>query len=507
MSKSFYMQSKIRHALQKFVPTTQRIQVGNGQYVAVLFVMPVIIEIHSHLFEVFTLVSEIHDNVDLVLGMKNAYELEGIVDMQDSSFKFLNRSIPFFSKEQTVVKPKEKKFVKIEAPFIDEISGHAIVKMIDNDGRCTVVLKLKFVRNCAFVMPVIIEIHRHLFEAFTLVSEIHDNVDLVLGMKNAYELEGIVDMRDSSFKFLNRSIPFSSKEQTVVKPKEKKFVKIEAPFIDEISGHAIVKMIDNDGRCTVVLKLKFVRNCASLDVVNNTQETAIFNPNQILGILDLRSLSYYKIKQGVWQQNLSKNYHFESVEKLCKEFNAIINERNKQEEKEVEKDKYPWLDDSDERKYMTDREILEKYINLDNSCLTESENVQVRDMICKYREAVSLRDEIGTYPNIEIDIDVMDKTPFFIRPYQVREEDKRVLDKEMKRFCYLGILKEGFSAYSSPVMLVSRKLTQDKRVVTNFRHLNTRIAKNNLAYPLVKDTFTTLGNSKCEVLSVLDLKI
>ena len=81
MSKSFYMQSKILHALPKFVPTTQRIQVGNGQYVAVLFVIPVIIEIHGHLFEVFTLVSEIHDNVDLVLGMKNAYELEGIVDM------------------------------------------------------------------------------------------------------------------------------------------------------------------------------------------------------------------------------------------------------------------------------------------------------------------------------------------------------------------------------------------------------------------------------------------
>ena len=152
---------------------------------------------------------------------------------------------------------------------------------------------------------------------------------------------------------------------------------------------------------------------------------------------------------------------------------------------------------------MTDREILEKHINLDDSCLTESEKTQVRDMIYEYREAYSLRDEIGTCPNIEIDIDVMDKTPFFIRPYHVREEDKRILDKEMKRLCYLGILKEGFSAYSSPVMLISRKMTQDKRVVTDFRHLNTRFAKNNWAYPLVKDTFTTLGNSKCEVLSVL----
>ena len=61
----------------------------------------------------------------------------------------------------------------------------------------------------------------------------------------------------------------------------------------------------------------------------------------------------------------------------------------------------------------------------------------------------------------------------------------------MKRLCYLGILKEGFSAYSSPVMLISRKVTQNKRVVTDFWHFNTRIAQNNLAYPLIKDTFAT----------------
>ena len=106
------MQCKIPHALPNFAPTTQRIQVGNGQYVAVLFVILVIIEIHGHLFQVFTSVSEIHDNVDLVLGMKNAYELEGTVDTQDSSFRFLNRSIPFFSKEQTIVIHKEKVYYK-----------------------------------------------------------------------------------------------------------------------------------------------------------------------------------------------------------------------------------------------------------------------------------------------------------------------------------------------------------------------------------------------------------
>ena len=109
-------------------------------------------------------------------------------------------------------------------------------------------------------------------------------------------------------------------------------------------------------------------------------------------------------------------------------------------------------------------------------------------------------------PNIEVEIDITDKSPFFIRLFHDREEDKALLDKDMKRLCYIGILKEGFSAYSSPVILVSRKLTKDKRVMTDFRHLNVRIARNNLAYPLLKDMFTLLGNSRCEVLSVLDLK-
>ena len=107
-----------------------------------------------------------------------------------------------------------------------------------------------------------------------------------------------------------------------------------------------------------------------------------------------------------------------------------------------------------------------------------------------------MRDKIDTCPNIEVEIDVTDKRPFFIRPFHAREEDKAILDKEMKRLCYLGSLKEGCSAYSSPVMLVSRKMTQDKRVVTDFRHLNMRIAKSNLAYPLIKDMITMLGSSK-----------
>ena len=107
---------------------------------------------------------------------------------------------------------------------------------------------------------------------------------------------------------------------------------------------------------------------------------------------------------------------------------------------------------------MSDREILDKYVDLDKSYLSDSEEKQVMDMLYKYIDALNLRYEKGTCPNIEVEIDVTDKSPFFIRPCNVKEQDKNVMDREMKRLCYLGILKEGFSAYPSPVMLISRKL-------------------------------------------------
>ena len=87
--------------------------------------------------------------------------------------------------------------------------------------------------------------------------------------------------------------------------------------------------------------------------------------------------------------------------------------KNEREQKEPEEN-YPWLDPSNERKYMTDQEILDKYIDLKKSCLTKEEKKEVMEMLYKYKDAFSLRDEIDTCPNIEVEIDVMDKSPFLL---------------------------------------------------------------------------------------------
>ena len=335
-----------------------------------------------------------------------------------------------------------------------------------------------------------IDIHGHRFEIYTLVTEIHKNVDLVLGQ--------CIQVRRSNklMRVFNRSLPIFPKECVVLKSKEQKLINVTALFIDEISGLAIIKILDGSTYSTTLIKLKFSCNAAILDIVNNSIETIIFKPEEMIGIVDLRFLGYYKIKQGILQQNLNKHYRFERAETLCKYFNKFIKKEREQIEPE---EKYPWLDSTDERKYMTDQEILDKYIDLDSSCLTKEEKIEVMEMLYKYKEAFSLRDEIGTCPTIEVEIKS-------IRPYQAKGEDKALINKEIKILCYLGILKEEFLPYSSLVMLISRKLTKDKIVVTDCRHLNISIAKNNLAYPLLQDMFSVLGSSKCEVLSVLDLK-
>ena len=180
------------------------------------------------------------------------------------------------------------------------------------NGQCVSVL---------FIIPVIVDIHGHRFEIYTLVSEIHENVDLVLGIKNIFELEGVINSRDCCFKFLNRSIPIYPEKEVILKPNEQKLVKVKAPFVDEISGLAIIKILDGGTYSTLLIKLKFTCNKAILDIMNKGKDTMILRPDEMIGIIDLRSLGYYKIKQGILQQNLSRYYRFEKAEKLCELIN------------------------------------------------------------------------------------------------------------------------------------------------------------------------------------------
>ena len=113
-------------------------------------------------------------------------------------------------------------------------------------------------------------------------------------------------------------------------------------------------------------------------------------------------------------------------------------------------------------------------------------------LIHTHKAAFSLRDEIGECPNLRVSIDVVDDSPFFVRPFPIAESDKPIMDHQMNCLVELGILSRNTTSHTSPVMLITRKVTRDKRPIVDFRLLNTRIRCRNNATPLLKNIFKML---------------
>ena len=126
------------------------------------------------------------------------------------------------------------------------------------------------------------------------------------------------------------------------------------------------------------------------------------------------------------------------------------------------------MEPDDPRRHLSDEEILDRTVDLSNSCLNSREKKRLMAMIKSYKRAFSLRDEIGECPNITLNIDVIDDSPFFVRPFPINEKDKPLMDRQMNRLVALGILSENNTSHTSPVMLITRKVTRDKRPVVDF---------------------------------------
>lgn len=169
--------------------------------------------------------------------------------------------------------------------------------------------------------------------------------------------------------------------------------------------------------------------------------------------------------------------------------------------------KYPFLDRDDHRLRMTDEEVLDEQVDLLTDCvLSHDERHEFRQILRNNKQAFSLHDEIGDC-EYEVKLDLIDDTPFFIRPFTVTETDKVVIDKELSKLVKMGVLKQGVASSSSPVMLLNKKGPGNrKRLVSDLRFLNTKIRKQNWPFPLVVDSVQKIGMSGCSVISTVDLK-
>ena len=145
-------------------------------------------------------------------------------------------------------------------------------------------------------------------------------------------------------------------------------------------------------------------------------------------------------------------------------------------------------------------------LNLKDSVLDEKGKEEFLEKVEQFIGVFSLRHEIGICPFIEVHLKLKDETPFFVRPYPMREEQKKVIQREMDRLKHLGITHKGLTSYSSLVVLVKWKNQNLYQVCSDFCILNKKLVKINHAFPLVRDCIEQLGRKKCHYLSMIDLR-
>ena len=231
---------------------------------------------------------------------------------------------------------------------------------------------------CLFVIPLTFQIDNQAFEVFTIVCKMA-NSDFVWGMKEIIETEGILCTRSMKYKFLNRS-PKLYPVKPFILPADNShhIVELRVDFPQEISGHAILKLLLVPGQVLFTVKAPVTRNKISLEISNNTKTKITGSPSQSVGILDVRSIGYFHVGLDLMKKTFLRNYKFKTLNELNLQFNHMIDEANRANRNRRplglkpgnSQDPYPWLEPDDPRRKLTDEQILERTIDLSSSCLT-----------------------------------------------------------------------------------------------------------------------------------------
>ena len=159
-----------------------------------------------------------------------------------------------------------------------------------------------------FVIPILFMACGHTFEIFTIVAEIDDDMDLVFGFKNMVETEGLLNTRTGEFDFIGRSIPIFPQNDVDVKPGEKAYVKIKAPFCAKFFSRNVVN----------TLRIKIQDNQGIVQFINHQDEIVHLKKEKAVGVLDLRSVRYFKVGYQKMvnmaeSSKVFKMYHYQQV--------------------------------------------------------------------------------------------------------------------------------------------------------------------------------------------------
>ena len=398
-----------------------------------------------------------------------------------------------------------------------------------------------------------LEIQGFVFEVIAWVMPLDSKLDMIIGQRSMLEVEGSLDLAGCTFSFLNRTTPIIATHNIAVQPHKLANFSFEIQDCPQDLDHGMVIVripkdttregIDPLEFHVVACRISGKRCRVNFENLNDT----VYQIKQgtTIGYLDLRSAGYMYISPQGFMALTAKHFVFLEAEGQSNHFPEKVRPPPRKKKSKVkvppapdvhpdkqtelrykdakdsnipegkiwrngflvdEDDKYPWIDKDDPRRNLTDSQIIRQKVDFSESHMKEEDKEKLLQLCEKYRDAFSLRDELGECNYLEIELELKDTTPFWNRPYPIKESEKAFVDKEMKRGCLLGILKKGLSSYSSPIMLIPRKTGNLLRLVTDFRFLNSRLKILQCSLPLIRDAIQTLGASDADTATIIDLR-
>ena len=209
-------------------------------------------------------------------------------------------------------------------------------------------------------------------------------------------------------------------------------------------GTGVIKLrSENPGQLPQTLKLEVDKKGRGLIKAHNERTYPwTINVGETMGSIDMRSLGYFHINRDTTVENLEDQCRFLTEDETCEYFCKLIDDHNDlcnvvntklkrrydrcetDTNKATKEDPYPWLEPNDPRRTLTDQQIIERYVNLTESDLTAREKRTLIKVIMNYRKAFSLRDEIGTCPHMEVELELNDANHFLSDLSQLKKVRK-----------------------------------------------------------------------------------
>ena len=345
-------------------------------------------------------------------------------------------------------------------------------------------------------------IQGHKFEIAALIVNNLVGVDLILGTNTLSDLDGTLNFKNNRFRIKSKTISFAPPTKVTIQPGDSRLVTVQGRTPPHLRNSDVVLTANNylARHCPTTMIVTLHKGRTQLLVTNSSDKPLTFSKGRPIAFLDTTKLVNVTQELPMDSINMTLNFtdNLHHTEQNSPHTDNAIRHENLR--------KYPHLDPDDPIVDMTEEQIIRDYIDLKGSVLSPAEREEIIDILRHNRSAFSLYGELSSCPDFEVNIELTNDEPFFIRPYFATEPDKRRIEHELTKLVKLGILEVGHQPYTSPVLLLSKKNTTDKRVVTDFRYLNSRISRINHPFPLLSETLKRIGHANTKVMSVIDLK-